>query len=205
MPKRSFFVWLWAKHILWDNPLVELFFGDVAQFHGGLLEGCALFVSSLGDVGSSVVADMEVESSDQHQGFVEDLVDVCTVGLDSGNAVSVEAVAGISEKSNRMEHVPNDQRLENIEFKVSVASTNSNGDVVTHDLSADHREGLALSGVDLTRHYGGAWLVLWKRDLTEAASWTGSKEPDVVGDFHKGYSDGVEGATEVNERILGRE
>ena len=54
-------------------------------------------MSSLGDVGSGIVADVEVEGSYQHQGLVEDLVDVLAVGFNSSDTVCVEAVAGVTE------------------------------------------------------------------------------------------------------------
>lgn len=53
-----------------------------------------------------------------------------------------------------MQDIPDDQGLENIEFEVTIAASNSDSDVVTHDLSADHSDGFTLGGVDFAGHDG---------------------------------------------------
>lgn len=102
-----------------------------------------------------------------------------------------------------MQHVPNDQRLEHVQFEVTVASTHSDSSVVAHDLSADHRDGLALSGVDLSRHDGAARLVLGKRELTETAARTRSQESNIVSDLHQAASERVKSTVKVDESVLG--
>lgn len=97
-----------------------------------------------------------------------------------------------------MEDVSDDQGLENIELEMSIASTDGHSHVVTHDLGAAHSEGLTLSRVDLSWHNRRAWLVLGKRDLTEATSWTRSEEPDIIGNFHERYRNSVEGSAEMD-------
>jgi hypothetical protein len=56
--------------------------------------------------------------------------------------------------------VADDQRLVNVKLKLAIHATNGGGDVVTHDLGADHSQSLTLSGVDLARHDAATGLVL---------------------------------------------
>lgn len=51
-------------------------------------------------------------------------------------------------------------RRRRLHLELSVAAADRDGDVVAHDLSGDHGEGLALSGVDLARHDAAAGLIL---------------------------------------------
>ena len=37
-----------------------------------------------------------------------------------------------------MEYVSDNQRFENIQFKVTIAASNCNSDVIAHNLSTDH-------------------------------------------------------------------
>jgi len=101
-----------------------------------------------------------------------------------------------------VQHIADDQRLENVKFKVAVGASNGNCSVVAHDLSADHGNGLALSWVDLSWHDGRAWLILWERKLSETTAWARSEEADVICDFHKGHGEGVESTTQVDEGVL---
>ncbi len=70
------------------------------------------------------------------------------------NVLRDERVGGISDQSNTMQDVFNDHGSEDVEFEMTVASTDSDSDVVTHNLTADHSEGFTLSGVNFTGHDG---------------------------------------------------
>ena len=50
----------------------------------------------LGNFGCFVVADMGVQSGNKHKGFVNNLVNLVTVGLDAYNAVEIERLAAVS-------------------------------------------------------------------------------------------------------------
>ena len=72
------------------------------QVESLLKEGCPVLVSSLGDLGGLVVADVGVEGGDQHQGLVHQLADVLPVGLDTNHAVVCERHARISKQSGKV-------------------------------------------------------------------------------------------------------
>lgn len=56
-----------SNHELRLDEGVELSFSEGLELHGTLLEGEALLVSVLGDLGSHVVSDLGVEASDEHE------------------------------------------------------------------------------------------------------------------------------------------
>ena len=97
---------------------------------------------------------MWIECRNKHKGIVHDIVDGLSVGLDAAYAVEVEAVAGVTEESDGVKNVSDDEWLEYIEFKVAVRATNGDGHVVAHNLSTTHRHSFALCRIDLTWHDG---------------------------------------------------
>ena len=86
-----------------------------------------------------------------------------------------------------------------------VGPADGDGDVVAHDLGGGHGDGLALRGVDLSRHDGGARLVLRQGQLPEAAAGTGGQESEVVGDLHERACDDVERAGHLHHGVVGGE
>ena len=68
-------LWSWRKHLVYLNPLVELFAGEEAERQSGLLEIGAVLVGLLGDLGRLVVADVRVERRDEHERLLRIHVD----------------------------------------------------------------------------------------------------------------------------------
>ena len=97
--------------------------GQQAQRQRRLLERGALLVGLLRDLGGVVVADLRVERRHQHQALVEQLGDPLAVGLDADHAIVGEAAAAVGEQPDRLQHVVDDQRLEDVELEVAVAGT----------------------------------------------------------------------------------
>jgi hypothetical protein len=91
------------------------------------------------------------------------------------------------------------------DLELSIRSSDGDGGVVTHDLSGDHGEGLALSRVDLSGHDGRSGLVLGEGELAETASGSRGKVSDVVRDLHEGDGDGVEGTGGFDDSVVGGE
>ena len=85
-----------------------------------------------------------------------------------------------------MQDVFNDHGSEDVEFEMTIASTDSDSDVVTHNLAADHSEGFTLSGVNFTGHDGWAGFVFGEEEFTETTSGTRTEESDIVGDLQEG-------------------
>ena len=78
------------NHIFGTNPLVEVFGTDIAEAKGFFLEGSTVAVCSVCDLSSLVVADVGIQSRDEHQGVIEELLDTWVVRLDTGDAVDIE-------------------------------------------------------------------------------------------------------------------
>lgn len=56
-----------SNHELRLDEGIELIFGESLELHGALLEGKALLVSVLGDLGGHVVPNLGVEAGDEHE------------------------------------------------------------------------------------------------------------------------------------------
>ena len=87
--------------------------------------------------------------------------------------------------------------------KLPLGSRHPDGDVVAHDLDGDHRDRLALGGVDLAGHDRGAGLVFGDEDFAEAVSGAGSQPADVVCDLHHIRRQRFEGAVGEDNLIFG--
>jgi len=61
-----------------------------------------------------------------------------------------ERHADIPEQSNGAKDIGDNERLEDVQLKVSVTGTDCDGDVVTHHLRGDHRHGLTLRRIHFT-------------------------------------------------------
>lgn len=152
-----------AKHLLGGNhqlgpdELVKLLLGQAAKLERRLLESQTLLVRVLGDPAGLVVADLAVEAGDQHERLAHELVDALTVGLDADNAVLLERAHAISEETDGVKEVLDQNGLEDVELEMTGSTGDGDGAVVAHDLGADHGEGLALGGVDLAGHDGRAY------------------------------------------------
>ena len=94
-----------AQHELRANLLVELLRGQEAKRNGSFLESCALLVSLLGAFGNvctarkrpcvgggtvvrrTVIAEMAVENSSQHEGLMKESVNTLLVRDNTDNTV----------------------------------------------------------------------------------------------------------------------
>lgn len=73
---KRLFLLLGSNHELGTNVGVKLLLAQGLQLHSTLLEGEALLVSVLGDLGGHVVTDDGVEASDKHQTRGKSVLDV---------------------------------------------------------------------------------------------------------------------------------
>lgn len=88
-------------------------------------------------------------------------------------------------------------------LELAAGTSNADSSLVTHDLSSNHGQCLALCGIDLARHDRAARLVFRQAQLTETASRSGAEVPDVIGDLHEGAGDDVQGTVGLNKRVMG--
>jgi len=215
---------LGSNHQLRPDELVELGLRKGLELERALLQGDALLVRVLGHLGGHVVADLRIEAGHQHERLVEQLVDLLLVGLDTHYAVFLEGLHAVGEQDHAVQKIADQHRLENVELELALRASDGDGHVVacgwggwlvlrewpgeeswrpTHDLRADHGQGLALRRVDLSRHDGGARFVLGQAELTKAATRSRSKVADVVGDLHERASECVESTAGLDDSIMG--
>lgn len=211
------------NHELGLDECVKLLLGEGVELHGALLEGQALLVRILGDLAGHVVANLGVEAGDEHKTIevswfvfaivgawwhlrlLHDAGNLFLVSLQAGDEVLLKRAHAVGEDAGAVEQVADDQGLVDVELKLAVHAANSGGDVVAHDLGADHGQGLALGGVDLAGHDAGAGLVLGEVQLAEAAAGAGAEVADVLGNLGEGGGDGVEAAVGLDNGVVGGE
>src|SRR6266853_254641 len=78
-----------------------------------------------------------------------------------------------------------DYRLIYIQLEVTLRTRKGNGVVVAKNLYRHHRECLALSRIDLSRHDGRAGLVFGNLELAYSSARTTCIPTNIVPDFHQ--------------------
>ena len=103
---------------------------------------------------------MTVQDGSQHQRLVQQRVDPLLVGLDANDTVLGERSRSIGQQPDTLQDILDDDRLEDIQFKLTIGTSDGDGGVVAHNLSSNHGHGLTLSGVDLSGHDTATGFVL---------------------------------------------
>ena len=96
-------------------------------------------------------------------------------------------------------------RAVNVELKVARSAADVYRDIVTHHLTADHSEGLALGRVNLARHNRRPRFIFRDRNFADAAARTGGQPAHIVGDFHQRSGQPFQRAVGMHQRINGRQ
>lgn len=131
--------------------------------------------------------------------------DPLLVGLQTGDEVLFKGAHGIGENARAVQEVANDEGLVDVELKLAVHAANGGGDVVAHDLGANHGEGLTLRGVDFAGHDATAGLILGQSELAETATRTAAEVANVLGDLGERSGEGVEAAVSLDNGVVGGE
>ncbi len=82
-------------------------------------------------------------------------------------------------------------------------TSNSNCNLIAHDLGANHRQSFALSWVDFSWHDTWSWFIFWKIQLSQSTSWPAAQESDIVCDLEEADGNCVESTMEFNHGIFG--
>lgn len=125
------------------------------------------------------------------------------VGLEASNQVLLKGAHAVGQEARAVQQVADDEGLVDVELELAVHAANGGGDVVAHDLGADHGQGLALRGVDLAGHDAAAGLVLGESQLAEAAAGAAAQVADVLGNLGQRGGDGVEAAVGLDYGVVG--
>lgn len=89
-------------------------------------------------MGSLIIANMRVQRSDQHQRILDIVLQFILIGLDADQAVEGKGATTISQNLHRVQYIPYDQRLIDIQLKMSIHASKGNSHIVAHHLAADH-------------------------------------------------------------------
>lgn len=159
----------------------------------------------LGHLARHVVPNHRVQARHEHQTLLDERANSFLVRLQAADEVLLEAAHPVREQADAVQHVPNNERLEDVELEVAVHVADRGRDVVAHDLRGDLGEGFRLRRVDFSRHDGGPRFVLGEAELAEAAAGTRAEEADVGGEFEQSGCESVEVGGEGEKGIVGGE
>lgn len=133
---------------------------------------------------------------------MKERVNARLVRLQAVHQMHPEAIHAIRQDAHAVQQVANHDWLEDIQLELAVHATDSRSDVVTHNLSADHSQGLALGGVNLARHDRRAGLVLGQIQLAETAARAGAEVAHVLGDLEQRAGEGVERSRGFDDGVV---
>lgn len=133
---------------------------------------------------------------------MENGFDSLTVSLEANDKVLLKRLHSVTQDAHAVKQIADHDWLEDVELKVTVHSRNGSGDMVAHNLGADHGERFALGRVDLSRHDRGTGLVLGELELTKTAARAGAEETDVLGDLEERGGKGVESSGSLDDSIV---
>ena len=131
------------------------------------------------------------------------MVHFLPVGLDTHGTAIVEGENGFRQQPGGLEEIVGNHRHEHIQLEVSLTGGDADGGVVAHHLDGHHGHCLALGGVDLAGHDGGAGLVFRDKDFAQPVPGPRGQPANVVGNFHHVRCQGLQGAVGKYQLILG--
>lgn len=185
--------------------LVEFLSGEEAEGDACLFEADVLVERLMRGLGGVLIADIRVQSRDEHQRAMEVLVHLLAVRCDARDAAVIERLDGVGEEARGLEEVIDYDGHEHVQLEIALRGGNADGGIVAHDLYGDHRDGLTLRRVDLARHDGAARLVRGDCDLAETAARACREPTDVVRDLHHIRRETLQPAVCKDDRVLARE
>src|SRR4029077_20068576 len=96
-------------------------------------------------------------------------------------------------------------RLIYVQLKIALRTSERHCVVVAKHLNCDHGEGFALSGIDLSRHDGGARFVFRNSEFAETGTRTTSVPADIVPDLHQRPCKCAKGSAHAHHAVVCRE
>ena len=108
----------------------------------------------------------------------------------------------LSHDRYRVSDVEDHQRFIDVHFKITAGAAEADRDVIGHHLHGDHRQRFALGRVNLARHDGGAWLVLWDLQFAKSGTRAAGHQPDVIGDLVERNSQRAHRSGQLNQCIV---
>ena len=195
--------YLFSDHLLGAEDFVEALRGQVAQGDAGFPQGDALLIGQLRHPGGILIADVGIQRRDQHEGIVEVAAHLLPVGTDAHHAVIMESLHALCQEPGGLEEIVDQHRHIDVQLEIALAGGDADGHIIAHDLGRHHGDRLALGGIDLAGHDGGAGLILGDGDLAKADPGAGCQPADIVGDLHQIRGQGLQRSVGEDQLILG--
>ena len=137
----------------------------MAKLQGRLLQRQPLMVGMLSDGTGLLVTDARGQGGDQHQGAIDEPLNLFAIRLQALHQVLAEAGHGVLEHADRLQQVEADQGLVDIHLQMAACSGGCHGAIEPDHLGADHGHGLALGGIDFPRHDRAAGFICGQLQL----------------------------------------
>ncbi|MNO92612.1 hypothetical protein D3C76_841930 [compost metagenome] len=148
---------------------------------------------------------MRVQRRHQHQPPFQVRRHLLGIRLDARHAVLLEVAAAVSQQFDRLQQVVDDHRLEHVQLQMPLAGGKADRRVIAQHLAGQHRQCFALGRVDLAWHDRAARLVGRQAYLGQPGARAGTQQAQVVGDFHQGHGQGLQGAGQAGQRLVAGE
>ena len=185
-----------------EHP-VKFRFGQEAQLYTGFLQGDVLGKGFFRGFRRIFVADIGIQGGNQHQGVLQILPHFLPVGPNTHGAALIEGRHGFRQKPGRLQKIVDQNRHEHVQLEIALTGGNAHGGIVAHDLHGNHGQGLALGGVDLAGHDGGAWLVGGNGDFSQTQPGAGGQPAHIVGNFHQVAGKSLQRPMGEHQLVLG--
>ena len=194
---------LYSDHVFRMENGIKFRFCQETQGNAGFLQRNVLSIGFFCGFCRIFVADIGVQSSDQHQRTVQIFLHSLFVGFQTQDAVIVEGDHGIAEESGRLQEIVDQHRHKHIQLEIALACGNPHSGVIAHDLHSHHGDGFTLGGIDLSGHDGRTGFVFRDGDLTQTQPGSGGKPADIVGNFHQVGCQGFQCPVGEDQLVLG--
>ena len=95
-----------------------------------------LGMSLFGNLCGIFIPNLRIQSCHQHQRILKVFLDHGMIGFEPQKTVIIERGTGITQIAGSHQEIENHDRLEHVEFKMTIHSPNGNGGIISNDLSS---------------------------------------------------------------------
>ena len=142
------------------------------------------------------VADDGTERGYNADRALYELAAMLLVGYNTTDAVDAQGIDAFGERMERFKQLIENDRFKGVELQLSALRRHGHGGVVSNDIKGDLVHNLGNNGVDLSGHDGGAVLTGRQCNFAKAGSGAGGHKAQIVRNFGKVYSAGLQRAGE---------
>mmetsp|Transcript_11574 Transcript_11574/g.21641 ORF Transcript_11574/g.21641 Transcript_11574/m.21641 type:complete len:233 (+) Transcript_11574:78-776(+) len=191
-----------ANHLFWLDPFIKLLRCQKLTLYCSLFQRQSLLMRCFGNNRRLIISNIRIQSSNKHQTSMQKFVNVLHIGFYTNDTIICKTLASVSSKPCRVQKIGRHDRLEYIQLKVSLTSSNTDCHIISHDLSTYHGDCLTLRWIYFTRHDTRSWLILWQRNLPKTTSWSTSQKPNIIGNLVQTASNDIQSSRHFHNGIM---